>query len=293
LTGRKNRKPFYQLKEIKMFKKLARIIAIALLLVGTVTLPALAASPHSISGTVTLNGAALKGVTVTIKGTSYHAVTNGLGNYNIASVPAGTTGTLVPSLVNYSFTPASIKFAALNASLTGQNFQAKLSSTKKYSISGAIKVGGVALAGVTVSFASQSAVTNSSGVYEISNVPAGSTSHIVPVLTGYSFTPTYITVSNLSANLSHQSFTAAVALSVSGVVTDQATGLPLGGVLVTLGTLSAVSNATTGAYNIRNVPVGTTDVLTPSLSGETFTPPTIAINNLLASVHSQNFVAVP
>ena len=43
-----------------MLKKLAQIIAIALLLVGTVTLPALAASTHSISGTVTFNGAALK-----------------------------------------------------------------------------------------------------------------------------------------------------------------------------------------------------------------------------------------
>jgi hypothetical protein len=280
-------------RRFKMFKKLAQIIAIAALLVGTVTLPALAASTHSISGTVTLNGVGLKGVTVTINHTSFHAVTDGLGNYHISSVPAGTTGTLTPSLVNYSFAPGHITFPALTVSLTGQNFMATLSSKVLYSISGTIKNGGVGLAGVTVNFSTFSAVTNTFGAYKIKNVPAGTNAHIIPVLTGYSFTPTYIPVSNLSANLGNENFHAAVELSVSGVVTDQATGLPLGGVLVTLGSLSAVSNATTGAYNIRNVPVGTSGVLTPSLSGETFTPPTITINNLLVSAHSQNFVAVP
>jgi hypothetical protein len=276
-----------------MFKKLAQIIAIASLLVGTVTLPALAATTHSISGTVTLNGTALKGVTVTIQGTTFHAVTDGLGNYHIGYVPAGTSGTLVPSLANYAFSPVNIKFAALVANLTAQNFKASLNSKVLYSISGTITKGGVGLAGVTVNFSTFSALTNSSGVYTISNIPGGTSSHIIPILAGYAFTPTYITVSNLSANLVNENFTAAVVLTVSGVVTDQATGLPLGGVLVTLGSLSAVSNATTGTYNIRNVPVGTSGVLTPSLSGKTFTPPTITINNLLASVHSQNFVAVP
>ena len=276
-----------------MLKKLAQIIAIALLLVGTVTLPALAASIHSISGNVTLNGGALKGVTVTISGTSFKAVTDGLGNYHIASVPAGTSGTLVPNLVNYSFSPVNIKFAALSADLTAQNFKATLSNTNKYGVSGTIKVGGVALAGVTVKFSTFSAVTNSAGLYTFSNVPAGTTGHILPTLSGYSFTPTYIAVSNLSATLANQNFTAVVVLSVSGVVTDQATGLPLGGVTVTLGSLSAVSNASTGAYTIRNVPVGTSGVLTPSLAGKTFTPPTRTLTSLLVSVHSQNFVAVP
>ena len=276
-----------------MLRKLAQIIAIALLLVGTVTLPALAASIHSISGNVTLNGAALKGVTVTISGTTFKAVTDGLGNYHIASVPAGTSGTLVPSLVNYSFSPVNIKFAALAADLTAQNFKATLSNTNKYGVSGTIKVGGVALAGVTVKLSTFSAVTNSAGLYTFSNLPAGTTGHILPSLSGYTFTPTYIAITNLSATLANENFTAFVVLSVSGVVTDQATGLPLVGVTVTLGSLSAVSNASTGAYTIRNVPVGTSGVLTPSLAGKTFTPPTRTLTNLLASVHSQNFVAVP
>jgi hypothetical protein len=82
-------------------------------------------------------------------------------------------------------------------------------------------------------------------------------------------------------------------LTVSGKITDKASGLPLGGVTVTLGSLSAVSSATTGAYTLRNIPVGTSGTLTASLAGKTFTPPTITITNLLVSLHSQDFVAAP
>ena len=103
-----------------MLRKLGQIIAIALILVGTVTLPALAASTHSISGTVTLNAVGLKGVTVTIQGTTFSAVTDGLGNYRIGPIPAGTSGTLVPSLANHSFSPVNIKFPTLVADLTAE-----------------------------------------------------------------------------------------------------------------------------------------------------------------------------
>ncbi len=91
----------------------------------------------------------------------------------------------------------------------------------------------------------------------------------------------------------NENFTATVVLTVSGKITDKATLLPLGGVTVTLGSFSAVSNATTGAYTIKNVPTGTSGVLTPSLAGKTFTPASITVTNLQASLHSQNFVAAP
>jgi hypothetical protein len=276
-----------------MLKKLGLTIAIALMLVGTVTLPALAATTHSISGTVTLNAVGLKGVTVTIKGTTYSAVTDGLGNYRIGSIPVGTSGTLVPTLANYSFSPVNIAFPVLTADLKLQNFKATQISNGPYSISGTVTFGGVGMAGVTVAFSTYTAVTNSSGAYTISNIPGGTRARVVPTLAGYGFTPGYISVSTLNANLVNENFTATVLLTVSGKVTDNATGLPLGGVTVTLGTLSAVSNSTTGAFTIRNVPVGTSGVLTPSLAGKTFTPPTITVTNLQANLHSQNFVAAP
>ena len=276
-----------------MLKKLGQIISIALILVGAVTLPVQAASTYSISGNITLNAVALKGVTVSIQGTTFSAVTDGLGNYHIGSIPAGTSGTLVPSLANYSFSPVNIKFAALTASLTAQNFKATQLGPVFYSISGTVTKGGVGLAGVTVTFGTFTALTNTSGVYKISNIPALTRGRIVPSLAGYAFTPSYIAVSSLSGNLVNENFTATVVLTVSGKITDKATLLPLGGVTVTLGSFSAVSNATTGAYTIRNVPTGTSGVLTPSLAGKTFTPTTITVTNLQASLHSQNFVAAP
>jgi hypothetical protein len=276
-----------------MLRKLGLIIASALILVGTVVLPVAAASTYSISGKVTINAAALKGVTVAVQGTTFSAVTDGLGNYHIGSIPAGTSGTLVPSLANYSFSPVNIKFAALTASLTAQNFTAIKVGNVFYSLSGTITKGGLGLAGVSVAFSTFTGLTNSAGAYTISNVPAGTRARIIPSLSGYAFTPASISVSSLSGNLVNQNFTASVVLTVSGKITDKATGLPLGGVTVALGTLSAISNATTGAYTIRNVPVGTSGVLTPSLAGKTFTPAPVTITNLQVSLHSQNFVAAP
>jgi len=276
-----------------MLKKLGLIIAIVLLFGTMFTLPVQAASTYSISGTITVNGVGLKGATVTIKGTTMKAVTNGLGNYAIHYVPAGSSGTLVPTLSNYTFTPISIAFAKIAAGLTGQNFTAKIIKPVVYSVSGKVLKGTLGLAGVLISFGTFTATTATNGSYMIANVPAGTRGRIVPSLAGYAFTPAYLTVSGLTANLVNQNFTGAIVFAVSGKVTDQATGLPLGGVTVTLGANSAMTSATTGAYTIRNVPAGTSGAITPSLAGKTFTPTTITITKLAADVHGQNFVAAP
>jgi chitinase len=276
-----------------MLKKLVLIVAIVLLFGTVFTLPVQAASSYSVSGTVTVNGVGLKGVTVTIKGTTMSAVTNGLGNYAIHYVPAGSSGTIVPTLANYTFTPLSIAFAKLSAGLTGQNFTAKIIKPVVYSISGKVLKGTLGLPGVLITFGTFTATTATNGTYTIANIPAGTRGRIIPSLAGYAFTPTSITVSGLTANLVNENFTGTIVFAVSGKVTDQATGLPLGGVTVTLGTHSAVTSTTTGAYTIRNVPAGTSGVLTPSLAGKTFTPLTLTITNLQADVHAQNFVAAP
>jgi chitinase len=275
-----------------MFKKFAQIIGIIVVLGTMFTLPVQAASIHSISGKITLNAVGLKGVTVTIQGTAFSGVTNGLGDYSIHNVPNASNGVIVPTLANYSFTPKNISFTNLLANLTGQNFTATQLKQITYSISGKVTKGGVGLAGVLITFGTLTTTTSSTGTYSIASVPAGTRGRIVPSLAGYAFTPSYISVTALSANLVNENFTAAVVFTVSGKVTDAATLLPLAGVTVTLGTHSAITSST-GAYTIRNVPSGTSGTLTPSLAGKTFTPPTITVTNLLASLHGQNFVAAP
>ena len=276
-----------------MFRKLAQSIGIFLFLAGMFTLPVQAASIHTISGTITLNAVGLKGVVVTIQGTTFTATTNGKGDYAIHNVPSATTGSIVPTLANYSFSPKNIAFSNLQANLTAQNFTATQISAITYSISGQTLNGSTGVSGVTVTFGTLTTTSGANGAYSFSNVAAGTRGRIVAKMTGFTFTPSFISVSGLKSNLTGQNFSAAATYTISGKVTETGTGLPLGGVTVTLGTLSAVTNSTTGAYTIRNIPAGTSGTLTPSLAGKTFTPTTIAVTSLAASLHSENFVAAP
>ncbi len=255
--------------------------------------PIQTSTTHSISGTITMNAVGLKGVTVAIQGTAFSGVTDGLGNYYISGLPSGTSGTLVPTLVNYSFSPGNILFSNLQADLTVQDFTATQVSPIFYSISGMVTLNGTGLGGVLITFGTFTSTTAADGTYNIVNIPSGSKGRIVPALTGYAFTPTDITVSNLTANLVNENFTAIPVYTISGKVTDVTTLLPVGGVTVNIGSFSAVSSATTGAYTIRNIPAGTSGILTPSLTGETFAPSSITITNVQTDIHSQDFVSTP
>jgi hypothetical protein len=276
-----------------MFKKLVQMIGIIMILSSLFTIPVQAASTHSIVGRVTTStGVKLRGVTVTIQGTTSSDVTDANGIYSLRAT-TGSSGTIVPSLANYTFSPVNIKFTNIQANLVGQDFTATQINNVYYSISGKVTNGGSALAGVLITFGTFTATTSSTGTYTIANVPAGAKGRIVPSLAGYAFTPGYVAISSLNSNLVNQDFTATVAYTISGVVTDQATSLPLAGVIITFGAFSDVSSSTTGAYNIRNVPAGTSGTLVPSQSGKTFTPLSITVTNLQANLHSQNFVAAP
>ncbi len=275
-----------------MLKKIVILLSL-IFIPNIVTAPVTTLTTHSISGTITVNGVGLKGVTVTISATSLSAVTDGLGNFAIHSVPAGTGGVVVPALANYSFSPVDFPFANISADLTGVTFIATQISPVFYGISGTVTLSGVGLGGVLITFGTFTATTAADGTYGIANVPAGTKGRIIPSLAGYAFTPTDITVSNLSSDLANQNFTATPVFTISGKVTDVTTLLPVGGVTVTFGSFSAVSSTTTGAYTIRNVPAGSSGVLTPSLAGEIFAPSSITITNLQSNLHSQDFVATP
>ena len=275
-----------------MFKKFGQIIAIVAVLATLVTLPVQAAASHSITGTILLNGKGLKGVVVTIQGTALTSTTNGLGDYAIHNVPIGSGGTIVSGLANYSFSPVNILFINIQANLVAQNFTATQLKAITYSISCTVTNGAAGLAGVSVTFGTMLTTTAANGSYSFSGIPAETRGRIVAKLTGYAFTPASITVKGMTANLAGQNFTSAAAYTISGKVTETGTGLPLAGVTITLGTFHTVTSAT-GTYTIRNVPAGTSGVLTPTLAGKTFTPPTINIPSVAASVHGQNFVAAP
>ncbi len=163
------------------------------------------ATTYSISGTVTLNGSGLSGVTVTAGSAS--ATTNGAGAYTLTGLANGTY-TVTPGLSGYTFTPASSSETVNGANLSGVNFTATANPPATYSISGTVTLNGSGLYGVTVTAGSASATTNSAGAYTLTGLANG-TYTVTPSLSGYTFTPASASETVNGANISGVNFTAA------------------------------------------------------------------------------------
>ncbi|MGO9018058.1 MAG: carboxypeptidase regulatory-like domain-containing protein [Syntrophobacteraceae bacterium] len=161
---------------------------------------------YSISGTVTLSGHALAGVTITLSGTAEAVVATGAsGTYSLTGLTAGSY-TLTPSMTDYTFTPPNVK-VTLNKNLTGRNFAA--TPLPRYSISGKITVSGHPLEAVTVTLrgaANGGTVTKSSGTYSFSGLLRGPYT-VTPSMTGYTFNPPNRNVPINNKNATGENFT--------------------------------------------------------------------------------------
>ena len=82
---------------------------------------AVAPVTYTVSGTITLSGAGLSGVTVSTTGAT--ATTDTSGNYTLTGLTSATY-TVTPSKSGYSFTPASQSVTVSGANVTGINFTA-------------------------------------------------------------------------------------------------------------------------------------------------------------------------
>ncbi|MDR3574310.1 MAG: carboxypeptidase regulatory-like domain-containing protein [Anaerolineaceae bacterium] len=243
---------------------------------------------YKITGSVTLTGSGLSGVTVAISGTVFTTTTAANGTYTLANVPYGTTGDLTPSLAGgYSFAPASRLISNLGGDLSGQNFAA----TRLFSISGKVTLGtsaGSGLQNVLISLGTFTTTTAPDGSYTLTNVPSGTTGSLTPSLAGYAFAPANIPIASLASSQTDQNFIANVTYNISGRVTLN--GNDLVGVKVALGGYQALTDAN-GNYSVNGVPSGTSGSLTPSKTNFTFTPLTITISNLSGNTSGQNFTA--
>ena len=158
---------------------------------------------YSVSGTITLNGQPLAGVTVS-DGNGHAAVTDDAGHYTLAALPPGAY-TLTPTLAGYGFSPSSRSVNVTNADVVGADFSATLLT---YAISGTITLNGQPLAGVTVSDGNgHTAVTDDAGRYELANLLPGDYT-LTPALEGYSFEPPSATVTIVNTDVT-QDFSAA------------------------------------------------------------------------------------
>ncbi|MBI5074886.1 MAG: carboxypeptidase regulatory-like domain-containing protein [Nitrospirae bacterium] len=255
---------------------------------------------YSISGTVTLGGNPLSGVTMTLSGAaSSSTTTDASGNYSFSGLANGNY-TVTPSRTGYTFTPVNRAVTVSGANVTGQNFTAQ-ASTATYSISGSVATsggigpGGGPLSGVTMTLsgaASGTTTTNASGNYSFTGLATGNYT-VTPAKPGNTFTPVNRAVTVSGANVTGQNFTAQASTatySISGTVTSG--GSPLSGVSITLSGASSGTTTTnaSGNYTFTGLANGNYAV-TPGLAGYTFTPTNRAVTISSANVSGQNFTA--
>ncbi|HEY9403931.1 MAG TPA: carboxypeptidase regulatory-like domain-containing protein [Pyrinomonadaceae bacterium] len=148
---------------------------------------------YTLSGRVIdVNGVGVGGVTLQLTGAhSRTTQTDSTGNYSLVDVPATGSYTLTPSKTFYTFNPPSFNFFNLSNDFPNINFTARVQT---HTISGLVlDSGGNGIGGVTVSLGgahTASAITNGTGSYAFTNLPAGSDYTVSVSHTGYSFVPT-------------------------------------------------------------------------------------------------------
>ena len=241
---------------------------------------------YGISGKVTLNGAGLSGVTVSLTGASKTTTTTDVnGNYAFAGALNGSY-TVGASLTGYTFTPTSISATVSGANLTGQDFAVT------YTISGKVTLGGVGLSGVTVSLTGASTTTTTTdadGNYAFAGALNGSYT-LASSRTGYAFSPASSAITVNGANLTGQDFTV-VTYTISGKITVNGAALP--GVTVSLTGASTTTTTTdaNGNYAFAGALNGSYTLAT-SLAGYDFSPASSAITVNGANLTGQDFTVV-
>jgi hypothetical protein len=171
----------------------------------------------TISGRVTLNGSGLSGVTVSLQGTSFSAVTGANGAYAISGVSNGAY-TAVPSLTGFTFTPANRPVTISNGNMTGQDFTAAAIQVQTHAVSGTITLNGSGLSGVSVSIPGTlplSVTSGADGTYTLTGLQNGLYT-VIPFRTGYAFTPVNRSVSVNNSDVTGQDFTAAATALPTG-----------------------------------------------------------------------------
>lgn len=158
-----------------------------------------------------------------------------------------------------------------------------------YNISGLIRTNALEpIPGVNVlrTGSQTPAVTNSSGFYQFTGVPAGLYT-LTPSLSGATFSPTSQGLRVSTADRAANFVGTPPGSSVSGRVFD-ANGTGIGGVTVTrTGGATATTNSA-GYYTLYYVPGGNT-TLTPTKAGMTFTPPSLNLT-VAGNSSGNNFI---
>lgn len=129
----------------------------------------------------------------------------------VAQLQAGWSGTITPEAVGFSFTPASISITNLQKDSVNILFIATAieNPVEYFQVSGSIQIGSSPLEDVTLSGFPENVLTNENGQFSIT-LPENWQGTIVPQALGYTFSPTSIVVSPLTADVTDLNFIASL-----------------------------------------------------------------------------------
>ncbi|HEY0169462.1 MAG TPA: carboxypeptidase regulatory-like domain-containing protein [Pyrinomonadaceae bacterium] len=240
----------------------------------------------AIAGRVSLNGAGLAGVAVTLSGALGATATTDAGGAYSFTVTSEGTYTVTPSKATYTFAPASLSFTDPTADRAA-DFSATLN---RHAISGRVtKAGGGGLAGATVAFSGSqtaTATTDADGNYSVTGLAAGGSYTVTASKANYTLTPASATFDNLVSDHTADFNATPQNLNIAGRVTASGgAGLSgVAGVTVTLsGARSATATTDAGGNYSFTVPADADYAVTPSKKGYTFTPASLSFGALDAN----------
>jgi hypothetical protein len=253
----------------------------------TLTQPVLTATAGS--GSVALSWGAVTNAS------TYYVMRNEMSStagFTIISKPTTNsyTDAAVSSGITYYYTIQAVGSTTSCFSALAAVKSATPSAGTTYSISGTVS--GATASGVTMTLSGASggtATTDTSGNYTFSGLLAGSYT-VTPSKSGYTFSPVSTNVTVSSSNVTGINFTstAVPTYSISGTVS----GATASGVTMSLtgASTATTTTATDGTYTFSGLANGSYTV-TPSKSGYTFSPASLAVTISSANQTGKNFTA--
>ncbi len=241
----------------------------------------------SITGSVkNTSGGAIVGASVGFGGGT--ATTDANGNYTLTGVPVGTVQ-LVASASGFQSSTQSVTVTGGNTSTA--NFTLAAGATAG-TVTGKITnaSSGAIVAAATVSWSGGSTTTNTSGIYTLTNVTAG-TQNITAVKTGYLTRTLAVGVTGGATSTLNIPIATAGKISVkvvtsAGAVVSGATVTIKGGVVAT--TVSG-SSGSTGLFTTNWIPVGTYTVTVAKSGFATQTKTTTVSSGVTTSLTFTGF----
>ena len=233
----------------------------------------------AITYTITGN-AGVAGATLSYTdGSAKTATADGTGAYSFP-VSYSWSGAVTPSKLGYTFSPVSKSYTNV---LADQSAQAYTATPITCNISG-----NAGVAGATLSYtdgAAKTATADGTGAYSIT-VSYSWSGSVTPSKTGYSFSPTAKTYTNIISDQTTQNFTAAaITYTISGNA-----GVAGATLSYTDGTAKTTTADGTGAYSLT-VSYSWSGTVTLSKTGYTFTPATKTYATVLADQVAQDYTA--